>query len=62
MRNLAVRLSALLFLAHQRAEAFAVLDPAINARPVEQDLLVTLERADARFVPDWFASIRKALQ
>jgi tetratricopeptide (TPR) repeat protein len=62
MRNLAMRQSALLFLTNQRAEAYAVLDPAINARPVQTDLLVMIERADARFVPEWFALIRKALQ
>jgi tetratricopeptide (TPR) repeat protein len=62
MRNLATRLSALLFLRNQRTEAFAVLDPALNARPVPVDLLVAVERADARFVPEWLATIRKALQ
>jgi tetratricopeptide (TPR) repeat protein len=62
MRNLTMRLSALLFLQNQRAEAYALLDPTVNARPVQTDLLLTLERADARFVPDWFASIRRALQ
>jgi hypothetical protein len=62
MRNLTMRLSALLFMQNQRAEAYALLDRAVSARPVQTDLLVTLERADARFVPDWFASIRRALQ
>jgi tetratricopeptide (TPR) repeat protein len=62
MRNLATRLSALLFLGNERAEAYAVLDPALNARPAPVDLLIAVERADARFVPDWLASIRKALQ
>jgi tetratricopeptide (TPR) repeat protein len=62
MRNLATRLSALLFLGNQRAEAYAVLDEALNARPVQLDLLVALERADGRFVPLWLAAIRRGLQ
>lgn len=62
MRNLATRLSALLFLRNERAEAYAVLDSALNARPAPLDLLVAVERADGRFVPERLASIRKALQ
>lgn len=62
MRNLATRLSALLYLRKEREEAYSVLDRALNARPVPQDLMVTLERADGRFVPEWLAEIRKALK
>jgi hypothetical protein len=62
MRNLTTRLSALLFLRGERTEAYALLDPALNARPVPADLLVVFERADARFVPDWIAAIRQALR
>jgi len=62
MRNLATRLSALLFLRNERTEAYAVLDPALNARPAPVDLLVAIERADARFVPDWLAELRRALR
>jgi hypothetical protein len=51
-----------LYLRNERTEAYAVLDQALNARPAPVDLLVMVERADARFVPDWLASIRKALQ
>ena len=61
MRNLATRLAALLFLRNAREEAYAVLDPALNARPAPVDLLLQVERADARFVPGWLVSIRKAL-
>ena len=61
MRNLATRLSALLYLRNERAEAYAVLDLALNARPAPLDLMVVMERADARFVPEWLASIRQAL-
>jgi len=62
MFNLATRLSALLFLRNERAEAYLILDRAVKARPAPQDLLLTLERGDARFVPEWLASIRGALQ
>jgi hypothetical protein len=62
MRNVATRLSALLYLDNRRAEAFAVLDRALNARPAPIDLLVAVERADARFVPDWLMSIRRTIQ
>jgi tetratricopeptide (TPR) repeat protein len=62
MRNLTTRLSALLYLRGDRTEAYALLDPAINARPAPTDLLFVLERADARFVPEWLATIRKAIQ
>ena len=62
MRNLTTRLSALLFLRGERDEAYALLDPALNLRPVPTDLLLVFERADARFVPEWMAAIRKALR
>jgi tetratricopeptide (TPR) repeat protein len=62
MRNLATRLSALLYLRNERVEAYSVLDRALNARPAPMDLVVTMERADARFVPEWVASIREALR
>ena len=62
MRNLATRLSALLYLRNEREEAYSVLDRALNARPAPLDLMVTLERADGRFVPEWLAQIRKALK
>lgn len=62
MRNLTTRLSALLFLRGERAEAYALLDPAINAEPAATDLLFVFERADARFVPVSLAAIRKAIQ
>jgi tetratricopeptide (TPR) repeat protein len=62
MRNLATRLSALLYLRNERTEAYSVLDLALNARPSPLDLMVAMERADARFVPEWLAAIREALR
>ena len=62
MRNLTTRLSALLFLRGERTEAYALLDPAINAQPAPTDLLFVFERADARFVPESLVAIRKVLQ
>ena len=62
MRNLATRLSALLYLRNERAEAYSILDVALNARPVPTDLMVIMERGDARFVPEWLAEIREALK
>ena len=62
MRNLATRVSALLYLRNERAEAYSLLDAALNARPAPLDLMVVLERADARFVPEWLAAIREALK
>jgi tetratricopeptide (TPR) repeat protein len=62
MRNLATRLSALLFLRDERTEAYAVLDRALNARPVTLDLLVSLERGDGRFVDEWLSIVRQGLK
>ena len=62
MRNLATRLSALLFLHDERTEAYAVLDRALNARPVTLDLLVSLERGDGRFVDEWLSTVRRGLK
>jgi len=62
MRNLSMRLSSLLFQRNEREEAYDILDRALNASEMPMDLLVILERADARFVPDWFASVREALK
>jgi tetratricopeptide (TPR) repeat protein len=61
-RNLATRLSALLFLHDERSEAYAVLDRALNARPVTLDLLVSLERGDGRFVDEWLSTVRQGLK
>jgi len=62
MRNLATRLSALLYLRNERSDAYATLDRALNARPAPMDFIITLWRADARFVPEWIREIRKALK
>jgi tetratricopeptide (TPR) repeat protein len=62
MRNLATRLSALLYLQNQRGDAYLILDRALNARPAPMDLVAVMERADARFVPEWLASVREALR
>ena len=62
MRNLATRLSALLYLRGERAEAFEMLDSALNARPSPVDLLFVFERADARFVAERLVTIRQGLR
>jgi tetratricopeptide (TPR) repeat protein len=62
MRMLSTRLAALLFLNNEREEAYAVIDRALKADPSPADLLVVIERGDARFVPDWLVSIREALR
>jgi tetratricopeptide (TPR) repeat protein len=62
MRNLATRLSALLYLRNERVEAYSILDTGLNARPAPIDLMVQMERADARFVPEWLALIRQAMK
>jgi tetratricopeptide (TPR) repeat protein len=61
MRNLATRLAALLFLRDERVEGYAILDRALNARPIPVDLLTSLERGDGRFVGDWLAAVRQGL-
>lgn len=61
MRNLATRLSALLFLRDERTEAYSILDRALNARPIPVDLMASLERGDGRFVGDWLATVRQGL-
>jgi hypothetical protein len=61
VRNLATRLSALLFLRDERAEAYAILDRAVNARPITIDLLESLECGDSRFVADWLTTVRQSL-
>jgi hypothetical protein len=62
MRNLATHLSALLFLRDERAEAYSILDHALNARPIPVDLLTSLERGDSRFVEGWLATVRSELR
>jgi tetratricopeptide (TPR) repeat protein len=61
MRNLASRLSALLFLRDERNEAYVILDRALNARPIPVDLMTSLERGDGRFVGEWLATVRQLL-
>jgi hypothetical protein len=62
MRNLATRVSALLFLRDARAEAFAIIDRALSAQSNPLDLMISLERGDGRFVADWLETVRGALQ
>jgi hypothetical protein len=61
MRNLAIRLSALLFLRNERAKAYAILDRALNARPIPLDFITSLDRGDGRFVEDWLSTARREL-
>ena len=62
MRTVATRLSALLYFQHEREEAYAILDRALNARPAPRELLVTIERGDARFMQEWLRQIREAVR
>jgi tetratricopeptide (TPR) repeat protein len=62
MQMLGIRLSALLFLSSERKEAYVILDRVLNADPAPTDLLLAIDRGDARFVPGWLVSIRKALE
>ena len=62
MYNLAARLAALLYLRNEREEAYAILDRAFNAPVAPQELLITLERADARFVAAHLKDLRAALR
>jgi tetratricopeptide (TPR) repeat protein len=62
LRNLSTRLAALLFLNNERNEAYTILDRTVNAESSPLDPLLAVERADARFVPEWIASIRRSLQ
>lgn len=62
MPSIATRLSALLYLHNEREEAYALLDRALNARPAPRELLITIERGDARFMPQWLKRIREAVR
>jgi len=62
MRNLVTRLAALLYARNERVEAYSILDTAVNARPAVTDLMITMEQGDARFMPEWVASIRQAVK
>jgi hypothetical protein len=45
-----------------RAEAYVILDRGLNADPAPLDLLLVLERGDARFVPVYLHDLREALR
>ncbi len=62
MRNLTTRLAALLYLRGERSESHELQGAALSARPALTDLMFVLDKADARFVPEQLASIRKALE
>jgi len=62
MQMLGIRQSALLFLSNQREEAYLVLDRVLKADQSPTDLLLAIDRGDARFIPGWLVSIRKALK
>ena len=62
MNNLSARLAALLFLGNERTEAYAILDRAFNTLEPPRDLLIALERADARFVDGHLGAMRAALK
>lgn len=57
-RNLAVRLSALLYEQGDRAEAYALLDAALHVLPPPMDLVSQLERGDGHNVPAYLSAMR----
>ena len=62
MNNLSLRLAALLFLGNARTEGYEILDAAFKVAEPPRDLLITLERGDARFVSDHITAMRAALK
>jgi hypothetical protein len=62
MNNLSLRLAALLFLGNARTEGYEILDAAFKVAEPPRDLLITLERADARFVEDHLTAMRASLK
>jgi tetratricopeptide (TPR) repeat protein len=62
MNNLSLRLAALLFLGNARSEGYGILDTAFRAAEPPRDLLITLERADARFVEGHLTTMRASLK
>jgi hypothetical protein len=61
-RNVSTLLAAQLFMTDARAEAYAILDRGLHAEPAPLDLLLVLERGDARFVPMYLHDLREALR
>jgi hypothetical protein len=55
-------LAAQLFMTDARTEAYESLDRGLNADPAPLDLLLVLERGDARFVPARIQALREALR
>lgn len=62
MHNLSARLAALLYVRNEREDAYAILDRAFSAPVAPQELLVTFERADGRFVSAQLKELRAALR
>jgi len=62
MRTVSTLLAAQLYLTDDRAEAYPLLESALNADPPPVDLLLVLERGDARLVPGYLAALREALR
>jgi tetratricopeptide (TPR) repeat protein len=62
MRNVATLLATQLFLSDRRDDAYPILARALDARTAPPDLLATLERGDARFVPGYLDAMRRALR
>lgn len=62
MRTVSTLLAAQLYLTDARAEAYPMLESALNADPPPVDLLLVLERGDARLVPQYLAALREALR
>jgi len=62
LRQVATLFAGQLMLAHQPADAYDVLSHAFDADPEPLDLVVRVELADARFMPNYIRRMREALR
>jgi tetratricopeptide (TPR) repeat protein len=61
-RNPSTLLAAQLFLANERAEAYAVLEAALEFDPQPVDLVVRFERGDGRYAAEHVSRLRESLR
>jgi tetratricopeptide (TPR) repeat protein len=61
MRNVSTLLAAQLYATGARDEAYSILERGLASNPPE-DLLLMLERGDARFLPQYLTELRRALR
>lgn len=62
LRQVATLFAGQLFVAHERAEAYAVLSQAFATEPEPLDIVAELERGDGRFLPEYIRRLREALR